>query len=346
MTESITIAKPDDFHLHLRQDIMLLNVIQHCRNWGRVLVMPNLSPNPVLNGPDAMLYKAEILEALNAHGFYCEPLMTIQLTENTTPEMIFEAKRLGVIAAKAYPKAQTTNSDNGISDYHSMDLHYALNAMQECGMVLCLHGETPKPGVFCLDREKEFLEIVEDYAELYPNLKIVLEHITTEAAVDLVNALPENVAATITLHHLLLTLDDVVGNTIQPHYFCKPIAKREGDRQALLVAAMQGWNNKFFFGSDSAPHEKKNKECASGCAGIYTAPVALPLLAEVFETYAVPPMKDLLEAFVSKNGRDFYELPPNEGTITLVKEPWTVPYNTYDYVVPFYVGKEISWRIQ
>lgn len=316
-------------------------------HFARALVMPNLG-RPVATGSAASLYRGVI--RMFAPGF--EPLMTIKLLDSTTPEVIGSAKAAGVVAAKLYPRGVTTNSDDGVSDPLALGPVY--EAMQEGGMVLCLHGETP--GVFCMDREAAFLDTLGELVVRYPKLKIVLEHVTTSQAVSFVLLAPETVAATITVHHLVLTLDDVVGDKIQVHHFCKPIAKTPKDRTILRRAATRG-SPKFFLGTDSAPHLIRDKHCASGCAGVFSAPVALPILAQVFEEEGC---LDALEAFTSVHGANFYGLPLNEGTIELVREPWTVPSSyrvsrvedlhqdpavTDNRVRPLYAGRELPWKV-
>jgi dihydroorotase len=339
VSKTLTIRQPDDFHLHLRQGAMLQTVAPFTKPWGRVLVMPNLSPNPVLTADDALRYQEEIQSAFYAEKIDCTPLMTIQLTENTTPEMILDARKAGVIAAKVYPKGQTTNSENGVEKYDN--LYSALSAMQDCGMVLCLHGEHPRKGIGVLDREAEFLSILHRYAFAYPRLRIVLEHVTTKEAVEKVCRLPDNVAATVTLHHLMLNLDNVIGDRIQPHHFCKPVAKPEEHRLAIESVVLAG-NPKFFFGSDSAPHLIQSK-IDFGCAGIFTAPVALPLLAELFYGHFV---EDHLENFVSVFGASFYGLPLNEEQITLERDKVvTMVQSDIGGIKPFYAGKLLYWNV-
>jgi len=263
--------------------------------------------------------------------------MTIKLMADTTPEMIHAAYRRCAIAGKLYPEGVTTNSEDGIKNIH--ELFPVFEAMGDVGMVLSLHGEVP--GVFCMDREKAFLDTLGTIAHKFPKLRIVLEHITTQEAVKTVRGLPNNVAATITAHHLVLNLDDVVGGMLQPHNFCKPIAKRPEDQEVLREAAIGG-NPKFFLGTDSAPHLRPKKECASGCAGVYTAPVAMPILAHVFEEENA---LDKLANFTSKFGADFYKLPPPNGTLLLEKgEPWTIPETSFYDVVPLWAGRQIAWK--
>ncbi|MBU6389666.1 dihydroorotase, partial [Patescibacteria group bacterium] len=240
------------------------------------------------------------------------------------------------VAGKLYPEGVTTNSEDGVNDIPALYPVFERMAKEE--FILCLHGE--RPGVFSLDRETAFLPVLEEIATRFPNLKIVLEHVTTEAAVELVKKLPDTVAATITVHHLYLTLDDVIGDKIRPHHFCKPVAKRPEDRAALLAAATSG-NPKFFLGTDSAPHAVETKECEAGCAGVYTAPVAIPLLAEIFERQNA---LDQLEGFTSFFGAEWYGLPPNAAHITLQKQEWIVP-DRCGTVVPFRAGKKLTWKV-
>lgn len=329
----ISIRRPDDFHVHLREGAMLQLVAPVTeRQFARALVMPNLS-QPVATGWAVARYREEILAAAPK----LQPLMTIKLLDGMTPEVILTAKAAGAVAAKLYPRGVTTNAEDGVSDPLALGPVYA--AMEECGMVLCLHGETP--GVFCMDREAAFLTTVSDIANGFPKLKIVLEHVSTQAAVFHVMALGPNVAATITVHHLFLTLDDVVGDRLKPHAFCKPIAKTPADRNALQKAVLSG-NPKFFLGTDSAPHTISAKE-ESGCAGVFSAPVAMPLLAEVFERAG---LLARLEAFTSEHGARFYGLPLNEGTIDLLKEPWHVPFAYMPpRVISFKGGEKLPWQV-
>jgi dihydroorotase len=268
--------------------------------------------------------------------------MTIKIVPSTTPATIREAKAAGVVAGKLYPEGVTTNSSDGVRDF--MELADVFGAMAEAGLVLCLHGETPD--AFCLDREEAFLaEVLPTIAASFPGLRIVLEHVSTAAAVEWVRgqapAGAHDVAATITVHHLLLTLDDVVGGMLAPHHFCKPVAKRPADRAAIVAAAVSG-DPRFFLGTDSAPHLRAAKEAAHGCAGVFTAPVALPLLAARFDEHDA---LDRLEAFCSGHGARFYGLPGNEGTVQLVREPWTVPADCAG-VVPLAAGTTLPWRVE
>jgi dihydroorotase len=312
-------------------------VEQSALHFGRVLVMPNLLP-PVRSGGDAFKYREEILAWGRFSKKSFEPLMTIKLMPDTTPEMIHEASKRCVIAGKMYPEGVTTNSEDGIRDLSMMDSVFG--AMEDVGMVLSLHGEVP--GVFCMDREKAFLNTLGMLAHRFPRLRIVLEHITTKEAVKTVKGLPKNVAATITVHHLVLTLDDIVGGFLQPHNFCKPIAKSPEDREVLREAAIGG-NPKFFLGTDSAPHRRSKKESDSGCAGVYTAPVAMPILAQVFEEEGA---LDKLANFTSKHGADFYKVPAPLGTLVLEKgEPYVIKESYFD-VVPLWAGRSISWKAE
>lgn len=313
---------------------MLSNVAPHtARQFARALVMPNLTP-PIRSGAEAVRYGKAVKAAAKTESF--TPLLTIALTDKTSPRMITDARELGVIAAKLYPRGATTNSEEGVSNIQGLWPVYA--AMEECGMVLSLHAEEPR--AFCLDREKLFIPHITSFVRDLPRLRLVVEHVTTAEMVDLVCELPDTVAATITAHHLELTLDHVIGDKVSPHAFCKPIAKRPKDRERLGWAAMYG-GPKFFFGSDSAPHDRRNKECASGCAGIFSAPVAMQFLVTWFELQG-----DLapLEPFVSESGARFYDLPLNQGEATLIRQPWQVPAMCGD-VVPFCAGQLMDWDL-
>lgn len=337
----IQIRKGDDMHCHFRDGRILAGVgcfteSQFCR----AVAMPNLVPL-VLTARDVIIYR-NAFRMLNPR---LSPLMTIQINGQTTSQIVREAKNERAVAGKVYPQGVTTNSENGVSDFKC--IYPALEEMQKVGMLLLLHGEDPWEKAVCLDRERLFLPTLLQISDDFPKLKIVLEHITTKDAVDFVLRLPGNVAATITVHHLLLTIDDVIGNLMQPHNFCKPIAKRPEDREALLEAATSG-NPRFFFGSDSAPHLRDRKECAQGCAGVFSAPVAMQLLAQIFEARNA---LDRLENFVSVFGARFYSLPLNEQSIELIKEDWTVPkvyrigFTKEDIIVPFMADQTLHWRV-
>jgi dihydroorotase len=335
-----TMRMPDDFHLHLRNGDMLRAVLPHTARWfKRAIIMPNTQP-PVLNRDHVEKYRHEIINAAGLSGFWgFQPLMTVQIIEATDSLTIHQASKAGAVAGKVYPRGMTTNSENGVLDYKT--IYPALEVMQAIGMPVLFHGESPEPNAFCLDREQEFLVILKRIVAAFPRLKIVMEHVTTAKAVECVASLSENVAATITVHHLFLTLNDVIGDKLAPHHFCKPVAKRPEDRNALLAAAMSG-NPKFFLGTDSAPHLWTLKECAAGCAGVFTAPVAIPLLLELFERHGGT---GKLEDFCSGFGADFYGLSRNEETIALVREKWTVP-PMYNDIVPLWAGKELQWRME
>ncbi len=332
---TLQIRAPDDFHVHLRQGELLRGVVNETASqFKRALVMPNTNP-PIRNGNDVSKYRTEILAAVDPQNAHFQPLMTFKITPETTVEDVYSIVGLAV-AGKLYPDGVTTNSHGGVTDFHA--LYPVFGAMQKLGIILCLHGE--KPGEFCMDREEKFLATLVQLVADFPDLKMVLEHVSTKAAVEIVESLPANVGATITLHHMELTLDDVVGSMNQPHHFCKPIPKRYEDRDAILRAALSG-NPKFFFGSDSAPHLRHTKECAEGCAGVFTAPVALPALVALFEKHN---QLEKLEDFVSTFGAQFYGLSLNQEKITLVQEEWTVP-KVVAGVVPYQAGRQLPWKV-
>jgi dihydroorotase len=337
---ALTLTRPDDWHLHLRDGDMLAAVLPDtARRFARAIVMPNLKP-PVRTTADAAAYRERILAALPA-GLTFEPLMTLYLTDNTSPEEILKAKASGFVhAVKYYPAGATTNSDSGVTDIRRVDA--ALEAMQEAGMPLLLHGEETDPGVDVFDREAVFIErILAPLLRRLPRLRVVLEHITTRQAAEFVAAAPDNVGATITVHHLLYNRNVMFQGGIRPHYYCLPVLKRETHREALVAAATSG-NPKFFLGTDSAPHVTSAKEAACGCAGIYTAHAAIELYAEVFETAGA---LDRLESFSSHFGPDFYGLPRNTDTITLVKETHTVPGRHDGGITPLRANEQLSWRL-
>lgn len=337
-TRSVVLRAPDDFHVHFRQG-PLLGAAARCtaQVFARALVMPNTRP-PVMTGADAASYRAEILAATRSYPGFA-PLLTIQVTAATTPAMVNDAAAHGVIAGKVYPKGQTTNSDNGIDDYRALFPVFA--EMQRLGLVLSLHGEAPDPSVFCLDREAAFLATAGELVEAFPDLRIVLEHVSCAASVAFVREAPPTVAATVTPHHLDLTLDDLIGERLHPHLFCKPVAKRDSDREAIRAVVLSG-HPRFFFGSDSAPHLRVDKEGASCCAGIFNAPVALAALAEFFDDHGT---LQQLEAFVSVFGAAFYGLPRNRGSVSLVDEPWVVPLSMGG-VVPYRAGNSLPWSVR
>ncbi|MCL4111507.1 UNVERIFIED_CONTAM: hypothetical protein GTU68_002291 [Idotea baltica] len=341
-TNTITLTRPDDWHLHVREGEPLKSVVPHtAKQFGRAIIMPNLAI-PITTAAQAQKYRDEIVSAAVDSDF--EPLMTLYLTDNTTPEMIHEAKASGIVhGLKLYPAGATTNSDKGVTDLKN--IYPALEAMQDEGLLLLIHGEVTDPEIDIFDREKIFIETkLKPLAYKFPDLKIVLEHITTTDAVAYVSKAPENIGATITAHHLLMNRNDIFVGGIRPHHYCLPILKREKHRQALVDAATSG-NPKFFLGTDSAPHVKGAKESACGCAGMYTAYHAMELYTEAFDQAQA---LDKLEAFASFNGADFYGLPRNHDTITLKRETWEVPNSLEmadDVVVPLRAGENCEWKI-
>lgn len=343
MTTKITLTRPDDWHLHLRDGDALKAVLPDtAKQFARAIVMPNLRP-PVTTTELAQAYRARILEALPKRSNF-EPLMTLYLTDNTTADEIKRAKASGIVhGVKLYPAGATTNSDSGVTSLDKCSA--ALEAMQELGMPLLTHGEVTDSDVDVFDREKVFIERhMQPLLKRMPALKIVFEHITTKDAADFVLSAPANVAATLTCHHLLMNRNDMFTGGIRPHHYCLPVLKREEHRQALVKAAISG-NAKFFLGTDSAPHAKHTKEAACGCAGMYTAHAAIELYAEVFETANA---LDKLEAFASFYGADFYGLPRNLSKITLEKTSWQVsdelPLGN-DSLVPLRAGQLIHWKL-
>jgi dihydroorotase len=340
---TVTITRPDDWHLHLRDGAALQAVLADtARQFARAIVMPNLRP-PVTTTALAIAYRERILAAL-PNGAIFEPLMTLYLTDNTSAEEIKRAKASGMIhGVKLYPAGATTNSDAGVSDLTKCTK--ALEAMQDVGLPLLVHAEVTDADVDVFDREKVFIERhMISLHKIFPQLKIIFEHITTENAVDFVLNAPKNIAATITAHHLLMNRNDMFKGGISPHHYCLPILKRETHRLALVKAATSG-NAKFFLGTDSAPHAKSAKEAACGCAGMYTAHAAIELYAEAFESANA---LDKLEAFASFYGADFYGLPRNTAQITLQKQSWQVPKEIPfgdDVIVPLRAGQQIGWKL-
>ncbi len=339
----ITLTRPDDWHLHLRDGAAMRAVLPHsARRFARAIIMPNLRP-PVTTTDAARAYRERILAAL-PQGASFDPLMTLYLTDNTRPEEIVRAKASGMVhGVKLYPSGATTNSDEGVTD---IALCYpALEAMQEHGLVLLVHGEVTDPGVDVFDREQAFIgRVLVPLLKRFPGLRVVFEHITTGDAVDFVESAPDNVAATITAHHLLYSRNAMFAGGMRPHFYCLPVLKREEHRRALTTAATSG-NPKFFLGTDSAPHGRSAKETACGCAGIYTAHAAIELYAEVFEAAGA---LDKLEGFASHYGADFYELPRNREIITLERRDWQVPAELPfgdDVLVPLRAGGAVGWRL-
>jgi dihydroorotase len=343
MTATLTIARPDDWHVHLRDGAALQHTVPAiARYFGRAIVMPNLVP-PARSTPEALAYRERILAARPA-GSVFEPLMVLYLTDNTTPQEIEAAQASGLVhAVKLYPAGATTNSDSGVTDIAKT--YAALEKMAEVGMPLLLHGEVTHAEVDIFDREQAFIDtILSPLVQRFPTLKIVLEHITTADAAQFVAEAPANVGATITAHHLLFNRNHMLVGGIRPHYFCLPILKRRTHQEALVRAATSG-SPKYFLGTDSAPHAKGAKENACGCAGCYTAHAAIELYAEAFEAAGALAR---LEGFASHAGPDFYGLPRHRDTITLVKEEWAVP-DSYAFgdqvVVPVRAGAAIAWRV-
>ncbi len=343
VTKTVTITRPDDWHLHLRDGAAMHDVLPHtAARFARAIVMPNLKP-PVTTTALALAYRERILAALPA-GSRFEPLMTLYLTDNTQPAEIMRAKQSGAVhAVKYYPAGATTNSDSGVTAIEKC--FPVLEAMSAAGMPLLVHGEVTDAAVDVFDRERVFIErTLAPLVERFPGLKVVMEHITTREAAQFVTAAPARVAATITAHHLLMSRNAMFAGGVRPHLYCLPVLKRELHREAL-VAAATGGNPKFFLGTDSAPHARHTKENDCGCAGMYTAHAGIELYAEVF---AQAGALERLEAFASFHGADFYGLPRNGGTITLVKESWSVPASVpfgADELVPLRAGAEIGWRI-
>ncbi|MEO8485454.1 MAG: dihydroorotase [Betaproteobacteria bacterium] len=341
---ALTIRRPDDWHVHLRDGASLGAVAgATARVFGRALVMPNLKP-PVTTVAAALAYRERILAAA-APGSRFAPLMTLYLTDDTTPDEIARAKASGaIVAVKVYPAGATTHSDAGVTSIERASK--AIAAIEKHGLVLSLHGEVTDPAVDIYDRERVYVErtlarLVRDF----PALRIVLEHVTTREAADFIAGAPPRVAATITPQHLLWSRNAMLAGGVRPHFYCLPILKRETHRHALVAAAVSG-SPKFFLGTDSAPHARHAKEQACGCAGCYSAPLALELYAEAFEDAGA---LDRLEGFASLFGAAFYGLAPHDDTVTLVREPWTVPaeyaFGT-DTVVPLRAGESVRWRVQ
>jgi dihydroorotase len=340
---TLTITRPDDWHVHLRDgDALQTTVADISRYFGRAIVMPNLIP-PVTNADLAKSYHQRIMSEKPAEHF--QPLMVLYLTDNTTAEDIHTAKESGIVyAAKLYPAGATTNSSSGVTSVDN--IAHVLAAMQEVDMPLLIHGEVTDHHVDIFDREAVFIDtILKPLVANYPNLKVVLEHITTKNAVEFVQQANDNVAATITVHHLLYNRNHMLVGGIRPHYFCLPILKRNIHQQALIEAATSG-SDKFFLGTDSAPHPKHAKESSCGCAGAYTAHAAIELYAEVFEQENA---LDKLEGFASLNGPKFYNLPVNADQITLEKITWNVPETLSfgkDVVVPIRSNDTIAWQVK
>jgi len=339
----ITLTAPDDWHVHLRDgDYLAETVAATARCFKRAIVMPNLVP-AVQTAEQALAYRDRILNAVPT-GKLFEPLMTLYLSNHTSKEQIIAAKRAGLPAAKLYPAGATTNSDSGVSGIEA--LYDVFAQMSETKMLLLIHGEVTDLQVDIFDREKAFIDQhLAPLHERFPELKIVFEHITTADAVDFVLSASENIAATITPQHLLLNRNDLLVGGIRPHNYCLPVLKRNTHQRRLREAVASG-STKFFLGTDSAPHAKHTKENDCGCAGCYSAWSAIELYAQVFEDLGA---LDKLEGFASFYGPDFYELPRNSDTITLVKESWTIPAQIslpkQESIVPFFAGRDLAWKL-
>ena len=342
--QEITIQAPDDWHLHFRDGDMLAETVPAtARCFKRAIVMPNLVP-PVVNTKLALDYRSRIESAIPA-GKAFTPLMTLYLTNDTSPEDIKEAKEAGILAAKLYPAGATTNSDAAVSALS--ELYPVFEAMQAADMLLLIHGEVTSHEVDIFDREKLFIERhLEPITQTFPELRVVFEHITTADAAQFVSSGTDKLAATITPQHLLLNRNDLLVGGIRPHNFCLPVLKRSTHQEALRAAVKSG-SSKFFLGTDSAPHEKSKKESACGCAGCYSAWSAIELYAQVFEDLDA---LDEFEGFASHHGPDFYGLPRNQDTITLVREEWTVPEQIIlpngNPIVPFFAGQTLNWKLK
>jgi dihydroorotase len=341
--DRITLTRPDDWHLHLRDGPAMASVLADAaRQFARAIVMPNLQP-PVRNTYQALDYRERILAAL-PEGAAFEPLMTLYLTDDTPPEEIARAKLCGrVHGVKLYPAGATTHSDAGVTRLSRC--FRTLEKMEEVGMPLLVHGESTDPAIDVFDREKAFIEeVLGPTVDRFSNLKVVLEHITTRDAAQYVEVTGPNVAATITAHHLLMNRNALFMGGIRPHHYCLPVLKREEHREALVEAATSG-NPKFFLGTDSAPHPRADKEAACGCAGIYTGHAALELYAIAFEEAGA---LDRLEGFASVFGARFYGLPSNTGTVTLARQEWTVPqllkFGDHE-LVPLRAGEKLPWKL-
>lgn len=342
MTDKLTLTRPDDWHLHVRDGDILNDVVPATAAcFGRAIIMPNLVP-PVTTAADATAYRKRILAAANGTEF--EPLMTLYLTESMTAQTIRDARAAGVVAAKLYPAGATTNSDSGVKDIRN--IYPVLEAMANCGMLLLVHGEVTDADIDIFDREKVFLErVLAPTLEAFPNLKVVLEHITTADSAEFVRQhTGDNLGATLTPQHLMYNRNHMLVGGIRPHLYCLPILKRNRHQQALRDAVASG-DKRFFLGTDSAPHSKDRKEAACGCAGCYSAYGAIGLYADIFEELGI---LDKLEAFASFNGPDFYGLPRNTDTITLIRDPWTMPAElplADGTIVPLKAGETVHWKL-
>lgn len=344
MTERLTITRPDDWHLHVRDGHALAYTVPAtARYMARAIIMPNLQP-PVMDAEQALQYRDRILAHVPPNRAF-DPLMVLYLTDQTTPEMIYTAKQAGhIVAVKLYPAGATTNSASGVTDLGKLDDIAA--ALAECQMPLLVHGEVTHSDVDIFDREKQFLDdILAPLMSRQPTLQVVVEHITTRDAVEFVNAHGDNVAATMTVQHLAYNRNHLLVGGVKPHYYCLPVLKRNTHQHALQAAAISG-SPKFFLGTDSAPHARGAKESACGCAGCYTAYAAIELYADIFEDLGA---LNRLEAFASHFGPDFYRLPRNTDSITLVKQDWQVPAEMpfgNDVIIPLRAGETLRWQIE
>ena len=344
MSDRLTLLRPDDWHIHLRDGAVLQHTVRDvARTFARAIIMPNLVP-PVRNANEASAYRERILAARPA-GSRFEPLMVLYLTDKTSADDVRAAKASGFVhAAKLYPAGATTNSDSGVTSIDN--IFPVLEAMAEVGLPLLVHGEVTDPAIDLFDREKVFIDtVLLPLTQRFPRLKVVMEHITTRDAAEFVATAPATIAATITAHHLLYNRNAIFQGGVRPHWYCLPVLKRETHRQALLAAATSG-NPKFFLGTDSAPHARSAKEAACGCAGCYTAYAAVELYAEAFEQVGA---LDKLEGFASFYGADWYGLARNTEKITLRKTDWTVPtsypYLAGDDIVPLRAGETLAWKL-
>ena len=343
MIDRLTLLRPDDWHIHLRDGALLSRTVADAaRTFARAIIMPNLVP-PVRNAAEADQYRQRILDARPAESSF-QPLMVLYLTDQTSATDIHNAVKSGFVhAAKLYPAGATTNSDSGVTSLEA--IYPALEAMSDVGMPLLVHGEVTHADVDIFDREKRFIDDqLVGLVNRFPNLKVVFEHITTADAAQFVREASDKIAATITAHHLLYNRNHMLAGGIRPHFYCLPILKRNTHQEALLDAATSG-SAKFFLGTDSAPHAQNAKEISCGCAGCYTAYAAIELYAEAFEQRNA---LDKLEGFASHFGADFYQLPRNQDTITLVREPWTAPSSlTFgeQQLIPLRAGETLNWRI-
>ena len=343
MTDTLTLIRPDDWHLHVRDGAPMAAVVPHtARQFGRAIIMPNLKP-PVTTAAQALAYRERILAVVPA-GLRFEPLMTLYLTDNTPPEEIRRAREAGVVALKLYPAGATTNSDAGVTDVRRT--YATLEAMQREGLLLLVHGEVTDADIDLFDREAVFIDrVMQPLRRDFPELKVVFEHITTKEAAQYVAGADERTAATITAHHLLYNRNALFIGGMRPHYYCLPVLKREVHRQALVAAATSG-SPKFFLGTDSAPHAAALKEQSVCGAGCFTAPAALELYAEAFEAAGA---LHQLEAFASLHGPAFYGLPPNTDRVTLKREPWALP-ETLPFgeavIKPLRGGETLTWKLQ